>query len=202
MYAFINGRLAVRRPTQVVVEAGGIGYALEISLYTFDQLSGLDRVQLFTHLIVREDVLTLFGFSSEEERSLFRVLIGVNGVGPNMARTVLSSLSPSELRDAISQKDEALIRSIKGVGAKTAQRLVLELQDKVHAHQADTAETPDARASPAENTQTQTREEAITALVLLGFNRAAAEKSVAQVTRKHSRDLSVEALIKHALKSL
>ena len=207
MYAFIEGVLAERHPTAAVVNAHGVGYYVEISLHTYEQLANQQQVRLLTHLVVRDDAFMLYGFAHEAERRLFRMLIQVNGVGPNVARTMLSSLAPEEIEEAISRKDEALIRSVKGIGAKTAQRVVLELHDKIAALSdlpvgAPPSSAPTHADAPQERSSTQTRQEAITALVHLGYNRPAAEKAIQSIYQRHPELNTTEALIKMALKTL
>ena len=131
MITHIQGRLVERNPTDIVIDCNGVGYLINISLHTFSQLSNEENVKLFTHLQVREDSHTLFGFSSKEEREIFRLLISVSGVGASIARTMLSSLSPTQVMEAIAHNDLATIQSVKGIGSKTAQRVVLDLKDKI-----------------------------------------------------------------------
>lgn len=200
MYAFVEGVLESKTPTQAIVKAGGLGFAIEISLHTYDRLVEGSNIRLHTQLIVREDALTMYGFATLDERQLFRLLIGVSGIGPNLARTLLSSMTPTELRDAISRKEDALIRAVKGIGAKTAQRLVMELHDKIQSsEETEPVSSQQASAAPAAGAE---REEAVTALVMLGFQRAGAEKAVAQILRRHTSPPPVEEIIKQALKAL
>ena len=194
MIAFIKGRVAFISPTQIVIEtAGGIGYEIQISLYTFEKIKDKENISLYTHLSIKEDSHTLFGFNGEEERSLFRNLISVNGVGPSTARMILSS----DLNHAILSGDITLLKAVKGIGPKTAQRLVLELQDKVKKDGAGTTEL-----SVRGDKSMAARQEAISALLMLGFNRAAIEKTVKKVIDTSKEDMAVEEIIKIALKTL
>lgn len=198
MIAFIKGRVAFISPTQVVIEtAGGIGYEIQISLYTFEKIKDKENISIYTHLSIKEDSQTLFGFNGEEERSLFRNLISVNGVGPSTARMILSSLTPTDLNHAILSGDITLLKAVKGIGPKTAQRLVLELQDKVKKDGAGTVEL-----SMRGDKSLAARQEAISALLMLGFNRAAVEKTVKKVIDTSKEDMVVEEIIKIALKTL
>lgn len=194
MYAFLRGNIADCTPTNVVIDVNGVGYNLSISLYTFEKISNLKQVSLFTHLWVKDDALSLFGFIDKEEKAIFELMITVSGIGPNIARTVLSTLSPSEVISAISQGNVPLLKSVKGIGAKTAQRMVLELQDKV------------MKGGTGQIDLTQSlnpnREEAIAALVMLGFARNAAEKALAAVIKNNPGDHTVEQLIKLTLKAI
>ncbi|MDX1784279.1 MAG: Holliday junction branch migration protein RuvA, partial [Aequorivita vladivostokensis] len=131
MITHIQGRLVEKNPTDVVIDCNGVGYFINISLHTFSDLPTSENVKLFTHLLVREDAHTLYGFSSVAEREIFRLLISVSGVGASIARTMLSSLAPEQVLDAIAQNDIATIQSVKGIGAKTAQRVILDLKDKI-----------------------------------------------------------------------
>lgn len=195
MYAYIKGAIAECTPTHVVVDVNGIGYKLNISLHTFEKVSNKKEVILFTYLWVKEDALSLFGFASKEEQSIFELMITVSGIGPNTARTILSTLSPNEVIGAISTGNVPLLKSVKGIGAKTAQRMVLELQDKV-------MKVGDAQLASMQAHDAQ-REEAIAALVMLGFARNAAEKALGGVIKNNQgEDLTVEKLIKLSLKAI
>lgn len=189
MYEYISGKLASLTPATAVVDCGGVGYLLEISLTTYSAIQERQEVRLWVHEIIREDAHLLYGFFSLQEREMFRLLLGVNGVGAATARMMLSSLSVEELTNAIASQDAKMVQRVKGVGAKTAQRIVLELQDKVSAMGMATA-TP--------TVSNQNKEEALSALVMLGFPKAAAEKVLGTL----EATLSVEALIKEALKKL
>ena len=189
MYEYISGKLAMLTAATAVVDCGGVGYLLEISLNTYSAIQEKEEAKLWVHEVVREDAHLLYGFYSTQEREMFRLLLGVSGVGAATARMMLSSLSVSELSNAIASKDAKLVQRVKGVGAKTAQRIVLELQDKVGGADVDVV------AAPAVS---QNKEEALSALVMLGFPKAAADK----VLQGLDNSLSVEGLIKEALKRL
>jgi len=194
MYAYINGKLVFKCPTYVVIDAGGIGYHINISLNTYAELEEKENCKLYTWLHVKEDAHTLYGFFEEGERRLFLHLISVSGIGPNTGRMILSSITPSEIQTAIVKGDVPLIQRIKGIGPKSAQRMILELQDKLK------KEGPDSLISmPVHNTA---KDEALSALVMLGFNKNIAEKALESAIRASAESLSVEALIKIALKSL
>ncbi len=193
MYAYIDGKLTVKNPAYVVVDCHGVGYMLHISLYTFEKIKELQQAKLFTQLIVREDAHILFGFYDEVEQKLFRLLIGVSGVGANTARMILSSLPPDDLALAIINENVKLLQTIKGIGNKSAQRLVIELKDKLKKE----SFSGDNSSQPY-NTN---REEALSALVMLGFVRLQAEKALDKILAS-TPELSVENLIKQALKIL
>ena len=194
MYAYIDGKLAFKCPTYVVIDAGGIGFQINISLNTYGAIQDTERCKLYTWLHVKEDGHTLYGFYEEGERRLFLHLISVSGIGPNTGRMILSSITPSEIQTAIVQGDVPLIQRIKGIGPKSAQRMILELQDKLK------KEGPDSLINmPSHSTA---KEEALSALVMLGFAKNAAEKSLDTAIKAGSENLSVEQLIKIALKSL
>ncbi|MEZ4810429.1 MAG: Holliday junction branch migration protein RuvA [Allomuricauda sp.] len=193
MITHLKGKLVEKNPTYVVVECNGVGYFLNISLHTFSKLKDEESIQLYTHLLVKEDSHTLFGFAERSEREVFRLLISVSGVGSSIARTMLSSLSPTEIRDAIANGNVPLIQAIKGIGAKTAQRVILDLKDKI-LKVYDMGEV-----SPQSNNTS--KEEALSALEVLGFVRRQSEKVVDKVLSQDP-SLSVENIIKLALKNL
>lgn len=193
MITHIRGKLVEKNPTNVVIDCNGVGYNLNISLHTFSKLGNEELLQLFTHLQVKEDSHTLYGFSEKVERDIFRLLISVSGIGANIARTMLSSLAPSQVKDAIALGDVATIQSVKGIGAKTAQRVILDLKDKVlKIHDIDEVSYVSGNTS---------KEESLSALETLGFNRKAAQKVVEKILTTDP-SLSVEAVIKEALKKL
>ncbi|MFW5707311.1 MAG: Holliday junction branch migration protein RuvA [Bacteroidota bacterium] len=195
MIAFVEGELAEINPAFAVVNCNGVGYLLHISLNTYSIIQASQRVKLHTELIVREDAHILYGFSSMEERTLFRHLISVNGVGPNTARMILSSLSVEEVSQAIVTNNAATLQAVKGIGAKSAQRIVLDLKDKLEKE--GIASIPE-NLTPANNT---IRQEALSALVMLGYNKAVAQKTLNQVIKSNPGVAhSVEQLIKEALK--
>jgi Holliday junction DNA helicase RuvA len=194
MYAYIDGKLTFKCPTYVVIEAAGVGYHINISLNTYSALGDGERCKLFTWLHVKEDAHTLYGFAEEGERRLFLHLISISGIGPNTGRMMLSSITPDEIQAAIVSGNVSLIQRIKGIGPKSAQRIILELQDKLRKEGADTL-----TVAPANKTA---RDEALSALVMLGFARNAAEKVLDQEIARNTSALTVEQLIKLALKSL
>jgi Holliday junction DNA helicase RuvA len=194
MYAYIDGKLVFKSPAFVVIDAGGVGYHINISLNTFSRLGNSEKCKLFTWLHVKEDAHTLYGFADEGERRLFLHLISISGIGPNTGRMMLSSITPEEIQHAIISGNVQLIQRIKGIGPKSAQRIILELQDKLRKEGPDTL-------SPAPLNKT-IKDEALSALVLLGFARPAVEKVLEHEINKNNDDLTVEQLIKSALKSL
>jgi len=194
MYAYIDGKLTFKCPTYVVIEAGGVGYQINISLNTYSALADTERCKVYTWLHVKEDAHTLYGFADEGERRLFLHLISVSGIGPTTCRMMLSSITPVEIQNAIIKADVALIQQIKGIGAKSAQRIILELQDKLK------KEGPDSLISmPLHNT---TRDEALSALIMLGFGKQVAEKAIDNAIKNAAQSLTVEQMIKVALKNL
>jgi len=193
MITHIEGRLVEKNPTDVVIDTNGVGYLLNISLHTFSQIPDNERLKLFTHLQVREDAHTLYGFSSKAERDMFRLLISVSGIGANTARTMLSSLTPKQVREGIAVGDVALIQSIKGIGAKTAQRVIIDLKDKV-------LKIYDIDEVSVEKSNTG-KEEALSALEVLGYNKKQAERVVDKIVKLEA-DSTVETIIKQALKNL
>lgn len=198
MYEYIQGKLSSLNPTAAVIETGGIGYQILISLQTFSQIQKMEEVKLWIHYVVREDVALLYGFYTTYEREIFRRLINVSGVGPNTARMILSALDAAEVRQALLSEDIDKLKSIKGIGLKTAQRMVVELKDKMlKIDDNDTAfvQTGDAcfQSTPVK--------EAGSALVLLGFQKAAVEKVLRKIIGENPR-ADLEDLIKMALKCL
>lgn len=193
MITQLRGRLVEKSPTSVVIDCQGIGYLVNISLFTFGQLSDDENIQLFTHLQVREDAQTLYGFSTDLERQVFRLLIGISGIGANTARTMLSSLSPIEIGQAIQAEQVDIIQSVKGIGAKTAQRVVIELRDKIQGIVAD--------AGIPTSINNTNKEEALSALVVLGYQTKACVKVLDELIGVDS-DMSVERLIRNALNKL
>ncbi len=193
MITQIRGRLVEKNPTYVVVDCNGVGYLLNISFNTFSVLPNDENILLYTHLAVREDAHTLYGFISKMEREMFRLLISVSGVGASTARTMLSSMTAEEIQQAIANEDVKVIQSAKGIGAKTAQRLIVDLKDKVlKTFDIDTV-------SVVENNTN--KDEALSALEVLGFARKQSEKVIVKIL-KETPDASVETLIKQALKNL
>ena len=168
MITQIKGRLVEKNPTYVVIDCGGVGYLLHISLYTFSAIPDGEAILLYTHLSVKEDSHTLFGFINKTEREIFKLLISVSGVGPSIARTMLSSMNTDEIQQAIATENIALIQSVKGIGAKTAQRVIIDLKDKI-------LKTFDIDTISVSQSNTN-KEEALSALEVLGFNRKQSDK--------------------------
>jgi Holliday junction DNA helicase RuvA len=193
MITQIKGKLVEKNPTQVVVDCNGIGYEINISLYTFSSLSSDENIKLFTHLQVREDAHILYGFFTVLERAVFRLLISVSGIGTSTARTMLSSLTPVEIHQAIATEDVPTIQGVKGIGLKTAQRVIIELKDKIKSLQG-TDEIPVFKSNTI-------KEETLSALEVLGYSRKASEKVVDKLIQGDP-DSSVEELIKSALNKL
>ena len=193
MIHHLSGKLIEKHPTHLVIECGGVGYFVNISLNTYTAIPDEEHHTIYTHLQVREDAHTLFGFYTLAEREIFRLLISVSGVGSSTARTMLSSMTPAQVRDAIASEDVPAIKAVKGIGAKTAQRVILDLRDKVlKIYDLD-------EVSPESNNTN--KEEALSALEVLGFARKSAEKVVDAALRQDP-SLSVEGIIKSALKNL
>lgn len=193
MIHHLKGKLVEKNPTHAIIECGGVGYFVNISLHTFSRIPDGELISLYTHLQIKEDSHTLFGFAEKSEREIFRLLLSVSGIGSSTARTMLSSMSPAQIRDAIANGDVPSIQSIKGIGAKTAQRVILDLKDKVlKVYDID-------EVSPTANNTN--KDEALSALEVLGFARRQAEKVVDKVISQDS-SLSVENIIKLALKNL
>ncbi len=193
MITHIQGKLVEKTPTDVVIDCGGVGYHINISLHTYSLLPASEHLRLFTHLIVREDAHTLYGFVEKSERELFKLLLSVSGIGASIARTMLSSLDPKQIIQSIAVGNVASVQSIKGIGAKTAQRVILDLKDKV-------LKIYDLDEISLSQNNTN-REEALSALEVLGFNRKASEKVVDKVISQN-QEATVEIIIKQALKNL
>lgn len=193
MITQVTGRLVEKNPTEVVIDCHGVGYLLNISLHTFSSLPESEAVTLYTHLYIREDAHTLFGFSSKMEREIFLLLISVSGVGPSIARVMLSSMTSGEIQQAIASENVGIIQSVKGIGVKTAQRVILDLKDKILKTYAI-----DEVSLPQNNTN---KDEALSALEVLGFHKKQSDK-VLQTIIKEYPEATVEKLIKLALKKL
>jgi len=193
MIAHIQGKLVEKSPTEVVIDCNGVGYQINISLHTYTLLPNTDFIKLFTFLQIKEDGHHLFGFVEKSERELFKLLISVSGVGASIARTMLSSMEPMQIINAIGLADVGTIQSIKGIGAKTAQRVILDLKDKVLK-----LYSLDDISITSNNTN---KDEALSALEVLGFNKKIAEKAIDKIV-KENPDATVESLIKLALKNL
>jgi len=190
MFEFIEGEIIEKSPAQLVVKAGHIAYLLNISVNTYSKIREVETGRFFLHFVVREDAQLLYGFADKEERQVFRLLISVSGVGANTARLILSSMSPAEVKSAILAGDVMSLQNIKGIGAKSAQRIIVDLRDKV----GKASETDDL-FHPQDNT---VKEEALSALVALGFPRKSVEKSLASVMKGEA--MTVEQVVKAALK--
>ena len=201
MIEYIRGIIAEITPTEAVLEANGVGYGLSISLNTYTAIQGLHGdVKLYVYESIREDAYQLWGFATKAERELFLLLTGVSGVGPASARVILSSMTPAELCDAISRSDERLLKSAKGVGGKTAQRIIVELKDKITGLGLDAAVATASGQQPAVANK-EVLDEAVAALTMLGFSPAPSQKAVLGILRAEP-DASVERVIKLALKML
>jgi|TARA_B110000114_G_C15065243_1_gene387114 Holliday junction DNA helicase RuvA len=194
MYDFISGKVDRITPTEVVVNAGGVGFLLHISLNTFEVIKAEKEVKIYTHLIVREDSHTLYGFATIGERQMYVKLVGVNGVGPSTARVILSSMSVDDVVSAITNSNIAMLKSIKGIGPKAAQRLVIELQDKLGGVGSDGAYTLSGGSTEME--------EATDALLALGFARPAVGKILMKISKEADNNLTTEELIKKSLQLL
>lgn len=192
MYEYIQGQIAELTPTYAIIDTGNIAYFINISLNTYSFLENKEGAKLYLHHVVREDTQLLYGFMDKKEREIFRLLISVSGIGANTARMMLSSLQPEELQNAILEGNVNILKSVKGIGLKTAQRVIIDLKDKI-------GKTDDSipGLSPNENK----KEEAASALVMLGFNKLAVEKTLKAILKENS-NLTVEELIKFALKKL
>ncbi len=194
MYEYISGSIAELAPTYAVIDVAGVGYMLNISLTTYSELESKESAKLYVHFIVREDAQIFYGFSSKRERELFRLLISVSGVGGNTARMVLSTYSPRELQSIITTENAVLLKNVKGLGLKTAQKIIVELTGKVTPSDGTELEVIDSGKS-------EIAAEALEALMMLGFSRAASDKSVKAIL-KESPTVSVETLIRLALKQM
>ncbi len=193
MITHLQGKLVEKSPTEVIIDCNGVGYHVNISLHTYSLIPGTEQIKLFTYLQIKEDSHTLFGFVEKSEREIFKMLLSVSGIGASIARTMLSSLDPKQIIQALAVGDLATIQSIKGIGSKTAQRAILDLKDKVlKVYDLD-------EVSMSQNNTN--RDEALSALEVLGFNKKLAEKSVEKFVKEHP-DATVESIIKQALKNL
>ena len=203
MYEYIHGKLVEINPVYAVLDTGGTGFILQITLSTFTKISGLQNCKLYVHQVIREDAHVLFGFADQEERELFRLLISVSGVGPNTARLLLSSLNVTELKEATVMGQVGVLKSVKGIGEKSAQRIIVDLKDKM--------DKGTAWTQIVEISHNTIREQSLSGLVILGFPRKVAEKAVDEVIKElrqpavnenEAAVISVERLIKEALKRL
>jgi len=195
MIAYLKGDIAQKTPTNIYLDIGGIAYDVQISLNTFAALEELDKVKLYTHLIIRDDHHALYGFYTEAEKALFVKLLSVSGVGPNTGRVILSYMNPKEVKSAILTDNIAAFKKVKGVGPKTAQRIILDLKDKIAKEAPDLGKTEKLTSEPI-------REEAIAALVALGFQKTMVSKQVDKVLSQEQEIDQVEALIKSVLRQL
>lgn len=196
MYAYLTGTFTHKTPTYVIVDVGGIGFHLEISLNTYGRIENLEKGRLWTQFVVREDAQILYGFYDPEERSMFNHLISVSGIGPNTARLILSGMVPNDVQAAILSEDELAFKRVKGVGPKTAKRLIIDLKDKIArtgAHFSPSIPTSQSNSS---------RQEALSALIALGFQSAQVQKVIAKVAASIADDADTEDWIKAALKEL
>ena len=196
MYAYLKGEIAFRSPAYVVMEVNGVGYHVNIPLSTFTAIQGQERGTLYTHLIVKEDSHTLYGFATQVERSMFTQLIGVTGVGATTAQLILSSMTVDEVRAAVIGEQAHVLQRVKGIGAKTAKQIILDLKNKL------SKEAPDAGVMLLNMADSAVREEAISALMSLGFNRIAVQKALNAVTKEHPNASKVEELVRLALRAL
>ena len=194
MITQLKGRLIEKNPTSVVIDCNGVGYEVNISLNTFSQIKDEEAIMLYTHLQIREDAHILYGFFKPVERSIFRLLISVSGIGPNTARTMLSSMTPTQIKDAIFNQNLEAIKSVKGIGLKTAQRLLIDLKDKI----LKIIETEDQIELPKNNT---IKDETLSALEVLGYSRKSSEKVVDNLIHGNP-SITIEDLIKGALNKL
>lgn len=195
MYEYISGKVAELAPTYAVIEAAGVGYYINISLQTFSAVEHCAEARLYVHFVVREDAQTLYGFATKEERELFRALISVSGVGGNTARTILSTYSPSELRNIIATENAVLLKNVKGLGLKTAQKIIVELSGKMAVMGQPVSVVPSAAAASG------IYDEAMAALTMLGFQRAASDK-VLKAILKESPSIAVEEAVRQALRRM
>lgn len=193
MITQIQGKLIEKSPTEVVIDCNGVGYLLNVSLQTYSKIPDSGSVLLYSYLSIREDAHTLYGFIDKTEREIFKLLISVSGVGPSIARTMLSSMTSEEIQNAIASENVAVIKGVKGIGAKTAQRVIVDLKDKI-------LKTYNLAEVSIEKGNTE-KEEALSALEVLGFNRRLSEKVVSNIL-KSDPEATVEQIIKSALKNL
>ncbi|EIM78500.1 Holliday junction DNA helicase subunit RuvA [Nitritalea halalkaliphila LW7] len=197
MIAYLAGTFKQLDPTHVWIDVHGVGYEVKISLQTYSEIKGKEQGMLLTYLHIKEDAHTLYGFTHAEEKNLFLQLISISGVGPNTGLMILSSLKTQEIIEAILYGDHKTIQQVKGIGLKTAQRIVLELKDKVN--KTAVADLPSGQPVAAESSN-KTKEEALQALMTLGFAKAVAEKNILAVLKKSGPNISLEDLIKASLK--
>ena len=197
MIYHLNGRLIEKHPTHVVIECGGVGYLVSISLTTYEALTDDESIFLNIYMVVREDAMTLYGFATQEERRMFLLLIGVSGVGANTARLILSAMNPAKTTEVIASGDSDTMKKVKGIGAKTAQRIIIDLQDKVGPETGGGDDV--SEISSQHNTL---KNEALLALSTLGFDKARVENTLSRILENSESDYTLEVLIKQALKEL
>jgi Holliday junction DNA helicase RuvA len=194
MINHLNGRLIEKHPSHVIIECNGVGYFVNISLHTFDKIGKNENLKLFTYLSIREDAHTLFGFAEEDERVMYKQLISVSGIGPSTAIIILSSLGPKNLKEALLNEEVAVLQSIKGIGGKTAQRMVIELKDKM--------EKDTEIQLQMDGGQRALRMEALSALQVLGFERKRVEKTIDIILKRMPEKTPIEEIIKNVLKEM
>lgn len=194
MINHLNGKLIEKHPTHLIVECGGMGYFVNISLNTFEKIPDRESIKIYIHLSIREDAHVLFGFAEESERVMFRQLISVSGIGPSTAILILSALGPHQIKEALLNEEVSLLQTIKGIGGKTAQRMVVELKDKM---EKDTKIQLSITGS-----QSSLKKEALAALQVLGFDRKRIEKTIDRVIKTQPEDVKVEMVIKQVLKAM
>ncbi|MBX7241229.1 MAG: Holliday junction branch migration protein RuvA [Bacteroidia bacterium] len=198
MIAYIQGNLSEKTPSYIIVDCGGVGYLIKISLYTYNQIQNKTQVKIHTFLQIKEDAHTLYGFAELKEKSIFELLISVSGVGANTALMMLSAMSPAEIGEAIRLQKTNLLKAIKGIGAKTAERIILELRDKIPADIGGVEVKEAVISSSAEDTL---RKEAMAALVNMGFNKALVETKINALVKEHGSSISLSELIRLTMKN-
>ena len=195
MIAYIKGIITFKSPTFIVVETAGVGYGMHISLFTFDQIEKKENITIYTYIHYKEDSQNMYGFSDLEERKLFKHLISVSGVGPSTGQVILSSLSPDQISHSIYNEDVKTFSAVKGIGPKTAKRIILDLKDKI-------GKISSTKVLTFQGQDNTSREEALSALVALGYNRSQSQKSINELMKNEDREWRVEDLIKESLKML
>lgn len=194
MINHLNGKLIEKHPSHLIVECGGVGYFVNISLNTFEKIPNNEAIKIFIHLAIREDAHVMYGFAEESERVMFRQLVSVSGIGPSTAVVILSALGPHQLKEALLNEEVSLLQTIKGIGGKTAQRMVIELKDKM--------EKDTKIQLSITGTQSELKKEAIAALQVLGFERRRIEKTIDRIIKTLPENVKVELVIKNVLKAM